>query len=87
MKSYFSHIGEAFEEIKQIYDSLPRSSSQKPLLKQFALKLASFNGEWQNLAAIWPEVVKTKFSGFYQTEDIKPQRTVMTERIAGNEQK
>lgn len=65
MKDYFDHFGDVFQELKEIYDSLPRSSTQRKKIKEFTKKLASFRGEWPNLDAVWPEAIDDVFSGFY----------------------
>ncbi len=68
MKPFFSHIGEAFEEIKKIYDALPQSCNQRIVLKTFAVKLAALNGEWQNLEFYWPKVTRGLFNKFYKPD-------------------
>jgi hypothetical protein len=54
-RSQFGHMGDAFEEIEQIYNALPRNSRQRSDLKNFAVKLANLNGDWHNLEAYWPD--------------------------------
>ena len=66
MRSQFGHMGDAFESIREIYESLPQKSSQRSVIKKFAFKLAELSGEWENLEAYWPEALdKEMFSSFY----------------------
>lgn len=67
MRSQFGHMGDVFQELKEIYDSLPRSSTHRKKIKDFTKKLASFRGEWPNLDAVWPEAVDLE--GYWEDFD------------------
>lgn len=69
-KNYFNHMGEAFEEMKRIYDSLPKSSKNRAMIRSFTVKLAALHGEWQNLEAYWPEATRNIFSEFYHPQSV-----------------
>jgi hypothetical protein len=55
MRSSFGHMGDAFEGIKEIYDSLPKTSKQRNMLMELAEKMAGMEGEWANLQGYWPD--------------------------------
>lgn len=48
-------MGDVFEGIKEIYDSLPAKSSQRNSLMELAEKVADMEGEWANLQGYWPD--------------------------------
>jgi len=68
MKENFGNFGDVFEAIRETYDSLPKSARQRKGLKEIAVKIAAFRGEWPNLEAYWPEVLENTFSDFYESK-------------------
>ncbi len=55
MRSQFGHMGDVFEGIREIYDSLPKTAKQRKMLKELAAKLADMEGEWANLDGYWED--------------------------------
>lgn len=55
MRSQFGHMGDVFEGIREIYDSLPKKAKQREMLKELAAKLADLEGEWANLEGYWED--------------------------------
>lgn len=55
MRSQFGHMGDVFEGIREIYDSLPKAAEQRKMLKELAAKLADMEGEWANLDGYWED--------------------------------
>ena len=48
-------MGDVFEGIREIYDSLPKTAEQRKMLKELAAKLAAMEGEWANLEGYWED--------------------------------
>jgi len=55
MRSSFGHMGDVFEGIREIYDSLPETAEQRKMLKELARKLADTYGEEANLYGFWED--------------------------------
>ncbi len=63
MRSQFGHMGDVFEGIREIYNSLPEKAEQRIKLMELAEKLADLTGEFPNLQAsfgdFWEEKERT----------------------------
>lgn len=60
MRSQFGHMGDVFEGIREIYDSLPKTAEQRILLLEVAEKLADLTGEFSNLHACFGDFYEEK---------------------------
>jgi hypothetical protein len=55
MRSSFGHMGDAFEGLREIYESLPENAEQRKMLRELAGKLAELTGEEENMVFYWPD--------------------------------
>lgn len=60
MRSKFGHMGDVFEGIWEIYNSLPEKAEQRIKLMELAEKLADMEGEWENLCGYWGDFWEEK---------------------------
>jgi hypothetical protein len=61
MKDRYGHMGDVFDDIKEIYSSLPVKAKQRIQLLEVAEKLADMSGEFSNLQA--------SFGDFYEEKE------------------
>lgn len=61
MKERYGHMGDVFDDIKEIYSSLPVKAKQRIQLLEVAEKLADMSGEFSNLQA--------SFGDFYEEKE------------------
>lgn len=61
MKERYGHMGDFFDDLKEIYNSLPVKARQRILLLEVAEKLADLTGEFSNLQA--------SFGDFYEEKE------------------
>lgn len=61
MKERYGHMGDFFDDIKEIYSSLPVKAKQRIQLLEVAEKLADMSGEFSNLQA--------SFGDFYEEKE------------------
>lgn len=60
MRSSFGHMGDVFEGIREIYNSLPEKAEQRIKLMELSEKLADMEGEWENLYGYWGDFWEEK---------------------------
>ena len=60
MRSSFGHMGDAFEGIREIYDSLPAKAKQRKMLIELAEKIADLECQHGNLLEYMGDILPKK---------------------------